>query len=78
MFIQYHIKIKDKFASPGAVSIAGVEPGLWNVVGGNQKVPQGLLGKSGANLIRGKVCTSMQIGVNLNFLTRYNSCLKQV
>ncbi|XP_052229609.1 prenylcysteine oxidase 1-like [Dreissena polymorpha] len=39
----------------GSVSMAGVEPGLWNVVGGNQKVPQGLLGKSGANLIRGKV-----------------------
>lgn len=39
----------------GAVSMAGVEPGLWNVVGGNQLVPMGLLKKSGANLIRGKV-----------------------
>ncbi|XP_045176896.2 prenylcysteine oxidase 1-like [Mercenaria mercenaria] len=39
----------------GAVSMAGVERGLWNVVGGNHQVPQGLLRKSGANLIRGKV-----------------------
>ena len=37
--------------------MAGVEPGLWNVVGGNQKVPEGLLKKSGANLIQGEVTT---------------------
>lgn len=41
----------------GAVSLAGAEPGLWNVIGGNHKVPQGLLQKSGAKLIRGKVTT---------------------
>ena len=42
---------------PGAVSMAGVERGLWNVVGGNQKVPEGLLEKSKANLIKGEVIT---------------------
>ncbi|KAK3580906.1 hypothetical protein CHS0354_008196 [Potamilus streckersoni] len=41
----------------GAVSMAGIEPGLWNVIGGNQKVPQGLLEKSKANLIHGVVRT---------------------
>ncbi|KAL4225246.1 Prenylcysteine oxidase 1 [Mactra antiquata] len=41
----------------GAISMAGVEPGLWNVVGGNQLVPQGLLKKSQANLIKGEVTT---------------------
>ncbi|KAL3841327.1 hypothetical protein ACJMK2_019489 [Sinanodonta woodiana] len=41
----------------GAVSMAGIEPGLWNVIGGNQKVPQGLLEKSKANLIHGAVRT---------------------
>jgi len=41
--------------SAGAVSMAGVEPGLWNVVGGNHQVPLGLVKESGANLIRGKV-----------------------
>lgn len=42
----------------GAVSMAGVEPGLWNVVGGNHQVPMGLLWESGANLVRGKVKSS--------------------
>lgn len=39
----------------GVASLAGVEPGLWNVAGGNHQVPQGLLRKSNANLIRGTV-----------------------
>lgn len=41
----------------GAVCMAGVERGLWNVVGGNQKVPEGLLQKSKAKLIPGEVTT---------------------
>ena len=42
---------------PGAVSMAGVERGLWNVMGGNQKVPEGLFEKSKARLIPGEVTT---------------------
>ena len=45
------------FSLLGAVCIAGAEPGLWSVEGGNQKVPEGLLEKSGANLISGEVTT---------------------
>ena len=37
--------------------MAGAEPGLWGVVGGNQKVAESLLEKSGANLISGEVTT---------------------
>ena len=37
--------------------MAGVERGLWNVVGGNQKVPEGLLQKSKAKLVPGEVTT---------------------
>ncbi|ESO83268.1 hypothetical protein LOTGIDRAFT_236715 [Lottia gigantea] len=39
----------------GAVSLAGVEKGLWSVKGGNYQIPERLLKKSGANLIKAKV-----------------------
>ncbi|XP_046364893.2 prenylcysteine oxidase-like isoform X1 [Haliotis rufescens] len=39
----------------GAVSMAGAQPGLWAVKGGNKQVPEKLLKKSKANLINGKV-----------------------
>lgn len=53
----------------GAISLAGVEPGLWNVVGGNYQVPQGLLKKAGANLIKGKVNIETFMGsAQLSFL----------
>ncbi|XP_041366044.1 prenylcysteine oxidase-like isoform X2 [Gigantopelta aegis] len=35
----------------GAVSIAGITPGLWSVKGGNKRVPEKLIKKSKANLI---------------------------
>jgi len=39
----------------GAVSLAGVQGGLWRVMGGNYKIPQCLLKKSKANFISGTV-----------------------
>ncbi|XP_046546131.1 prenylcysteine oxidase-like isoform X2 [Haliotis rubra] len=39
----------------GAVSMAGAQPGLWSVKGGNKLVPEKLLKKSNANLISAKV-----------------------
>ena len=39
----------------GSVSLAGTEGGLWSVEGGNYKIPECLLQKSGASHIRGLV-----------------------
>ena len=39
----------------GSVSVAGASPGLWSVKGGNHQVPEGLLKRSKANLIRDRV-----------------------
>lgn len=39
----------------GAVSLAGVEDGLWSVKGGNKKVPELLIKQANANLIEGEV-----------------------
>ncbi|KAK3102245.1 hypothetical protein FSP39_009872 [Pinctada imbricata] len=39
----------------GAVSLAGVEPGLWSVKGGNYRIPENLIPLSKINLIQGDV-----------------------
>lgn len=44
-----------------AVSLAGVENGLWNVKGGNKLVVEKLLKEAGANLIQGKVIQVDQV-----------------
>ena len=41
--------------------MAGVEPGLWKVKGGNHQVAENLLKASGANLIKGTVVTISQV-----------------
>lgn len=41
----------------GVVSMAGIEPGLWSVKGGNKKVPELLQKHAKANLIQGEVTT---------------------
>ncbi|XP_005110758.1 prenylcysteine oxidase [Aplysia californica] len=41
----------------GAVSMAGVEPGLWSVEGGNQRIAENLLWGSKATLVEAKVST---------------------
>ena len=35
--------------------MAGIEAGLWNVAGGNHQIPQALLERSEAKLIKGEV-----------------------
>lgn len=39
----------------GSVSLAGAQPGLWSIKGGNRKVPEGLLRESKARLIQERV-----------------------
>ncbi|XP_069132692.1 prenylcysteine oxidase 1-like isoform X2 [Argopecten irradians] len=39
----------------GAISMAGVEPGLWSVKGGNKKVPQNIVKHSKVNVIPAEV-----------------------
>ena len=41
--------------SPGGVGIAGVDGDLWSIHGGNKLVPERLLEKTGAKLVKGKV-----------------------
>ena len=40
---------------PGAVALAGVQPGLWAIKGGNNQLCHKMLEKSQANLIKAKV-----------------------
>ena len=49
----------------GAVSIAGAEDGLWAVRGGNRQVPEMLLQKSRANLVRAQVCVP-ELSISFN------------
>ncbi|XP_067929623.1 prenylcysteine oxidase 1-like [Watersipora subatra] len=48
----------------GSVSIAGAEPGLWAVQGGNYQVPQHLLKSSGAQTISSRVTKVSNITSN--------------
>ena len=41
----------------GSVSMAGIQPGLWSVHGGNKRIPEELLLRSKVNLYRSKVTT---------------------
>ncbi|KAK7098695.1 prenylcysteine oxidase 1-like [Littorina saxatilis] len=45
----------------GAVSMAGVEPGLWAVKGGNKKVPESMLKASGAHFNQAVVTQVFQV-----------------
>ncbi|XP_076451086.1 prenylcysteine oxidase 1-like [Babylonia areolata] len=45
----------------GAVCMAGAEPGLWAVKGGNKQVAEKLLKASGAKLVRGAVTHVFQV-----------------
>ncbi|XP_071486467.1 prenylcysteine oxidase 1-like [Diadema antillarum] len=47
----------DMMGFAGMVSLAGAMPGLWAIEGGNKKVPQELLKRSGATLIRAQVAS---------------------
>ena len=43
------------FGIAGSMSIAGVQPGLWAVAGGNKLIPERLLSNSKVKVINGKV-----------------------
>ncbi|KAL8611776.1 hypothetical protein ACOMHN_009458 [Nucella lapillus] len=51
----------DIHAFVGSVCMAGVEPGLWAVKGGNKQVAEKLLKASGASLVRGAVTQVFQV-----------------
>ena len=55
----------------GSVSLAGIQGGLWRVQGGNYKIPECLISKSGAKLIKAKVNTVEKLGgvYNLGYTT---------
>jgi len=49
----------------GSVSLAGIQGGLWNVQGGNYRIPECLLKKSGAKLVAASVLSiSNNAGIN--------------
>ncbi|XP_063957116.1 prenylcysteine oxidase 1-like [Lytechinus pictus] len=45
----------DMMGFAGMVSLAGAMPGLWSIEGGNKRVPQQLLQRSGATLMQSQV-----------------------
>lgn len=49
------MKYRILFISAGAVSIAGVQPGLWAVKGGNKQVPEKLVSEAQVQVIQGTV-----------------------
>jgi len=53
----------------GSVSLAGIQGGLWNVEGGNYRIPQCLLDKSGAKLKQAsaKLILNTDNGFNVTF-----------
>jgi len=53
----------------GSVSLAGIQGGLWNVEGGNYRIPQCLLDKSGAKLKQAsaKLIVNTDNGFNVTF-----------
>lgn len=55
VFLRVHLSLFQFTICPGAVSLAGVQPGLWAVKGGNKQVPQKLVSEAQAQVIPGTV-----------------------
>jgi len=70
MKVNYNAFPENIHAFVGSVSMAGIQPGLWRVKGGNYKVPECLLEKSKGRLLRSKV-DSITLGDNSQYTVRF-------